>query len=83
MNPLFERIVEAIRAEAEAGVLPGHLRDMALTAETRLAELGIDSLGRMSLLTTLMDLTDRYFADGTFQDHHTLAEIAAIAAAPR
>jgi len=79
MTLLYDDIVNTLRAGAMDGTLPGHLKDAPLTPETKLGELGIDSLGKMSLLAALMDLTDRYFPDSAFREEHTLQEIAAIA----
>jgi acyl carrier protein len=81
MTLRYDDIVNTLRNGAMDGVLPGHLKDALLTPATKLGELGIDSLGKMSLLAALMDLTDRYFPDDAFRDEHTLEEIAAIAGA--
>ena len=77
--PLYEQIAIILRDQARAGVFPAHIAEFPLSPATRLGDLGIDSLGKMVLLTALMDLTDRYFPDDAFKDHHTLAEISAIA----
>jgi len=79
--PLYEQIVTMLRDQARAGVFPAHIAELPLGPDTRLGDLGIDSLGKMGLLTSLMDLTDSYFPDDAFKDHHTLAEISAIAEA--
>lgn len=76
---LFENIVTMLREQAEAGIFPAHLQHAELSRTTRLGDLGIDSLGKMALLTALMDLTDKYFPDDAFKDDHTLEEIAQIA----
>jgi acyl carrier protein len=79
--PLYEQIVTMLRDQARAGIFPAHIAELPLAPDTRLGDLGIDSLGKMGLLTSLMDLTDSYFPDDAFQDHHTLAEISVIAEA--
>jgi acyl carrier protein len=45
--------------------------------EMTMAELGVDSLDRMALLTTLMDLTGRYIPDTAVTDAQTLGDIVA------
>lgn len=78
MNPLYDQIVQLLRDNAKAGILPAHIASMPLAPQTRLADLGIDSLGKMGLLSALMDLTDKYLADESFNDSSTLAEIVEL-----
>jgi acyl carrier protein len=78
---LFEKIVSMFREQARAGIFPAHLEHADLSRATTLGDLGIDSLGKMALLTALMDLADQYFPDDAFKDDHTLEEIAQIAGA--
>lgn len=80
MSPLFEAIVARIRDDAAAGLLPGDLQTAPIRPEMTLAELGVDSLGRMALLTALMDLTDAYIPDTAFTEGQTLGAIVAQAA---
>ena len=78
MTSLYDSIVQLLRDNAKAGILPDHIATMALTPDTKLADLGIDSLGKMGLLSALMDLTDKYLADDSIKDSHTLAEIVEL-----
>ena len=78
MTSLYDQIIQLLRDNAKAGILPAHITAMPLAPETKLAELGIDSLGKMSLLSALMDLTDKYLADDSIKDSHTLAEIVEL-----
>ena len=80
MTQFYDEIVQILRDNALAGVLPAHVAKMTLKPETRLSDLGIDSLGKMALLTALMDYTDKYLADDTFKDDQTLAEISEVIA---
>ena len=81
MSDLFESIVSRIREDAAAGLLPGHLQTAPIEPGMTLAELGVDSLGRMALLTALMDLTDQYIPDTAFAEGQTLGAIVEHAAA--
>lgn len=72
---MFETLVGVIREHANAGEFPAYLRDMPITPKTSLNDLGLDSLCKMSLLTALMDHTDKYFPDEFFQGNRTLEEI--------
>jgi acyl carrier protein len=82
MNNLFEAVVARIRDDAAAGLLPGFLQTAPIEPSMTLAELGVDSLGRMVLVTALMDLSDRYIPDTAFSDGQTLGQIVASAAGP-
>ncbi len=77
---LYDQLVDMLRSNAAAGVLPAHIASMPLTPEITLGELGIDSLGKMALLSAMMDLTDKYLADDAFNDSKTLAEIVELVA---
>lgn len=74
----YEQFIDMLRKQARAGVLPSHIADMNITSDMKLGDLGIDSLGKMSLLTGLMELTDQYFPDDAFNDNQTLQEVAGI-----
>lgn len=72
---LFESLVNVIRENAKRGEFPEFLADKAITPDTTLDELGLDSLCKMSLLTSLMDVTDKYFPDELFTGARTIGEI--------
>lgn len=74
-NDIFESLVSVIRDNAKNGDFPAFLNDMAITPDTTLDQLGLDSLCKMSLLASLMDITDKYFADESFTGTRTLREI--------
>jgi len=78
---LFEQVVTRIREDAAAGLLPGFLETAPILPTMTIKDLGIDSLGRVSLLTTLVDLTDLYVGDEAITDRQTLGEIVALATA--
>lgn len=81
MSNLFEDIVARIREDAAAGLLPGHLQTAPIEPTMTLVELGVDSLGRMALLTALMDLTEQYIPDTAFSEGQSLGAIVEQAAA--
>lgn len=72
---IFDSLVTVIRDHAERGDFPAFLTHLSITPDTTLEELGLDSLGKMSLLAALMDITDQYFPDEFFQGSRTLSEI--------
>ncbi len=80
MTTPCDNIIQMLRDTAKAGILPTHIVEMPLSAQTTVADLGIDSLGKMGLLSALMEATDKYLDDGAIQDSHTLGEIAELVA---
>jgi acyl carrier protein len=78
MSTLQDQIIQLLRDNAKAGILPAHIAEMPLLPETTLADLGIDSLGKIGLLSALMELTDKYLADDAIKDSLTLAEVAEL-----
>lgn len=48
---MFNLICETLRNTAKLGILPTYLATQPLTPEMRLIDLGIDSLGTMTLLS--------------------------------
>lgn len=51
--PVFDLICLVLRENAEQGILPTHLNECPLTPQTRLADLGIDSLGKLTVLAEM------------------------------
>ena len=72
---IFDSLINVIRHNAEHGEFPAFLTNMAISPDTTLDELGLDSLCKMSLLASLMDITDKYFPDEFFQGSRTIREI--------
>jgi acyl carrier protein len=72
---LFDAVVTRIREDAAAGLLPGSLTKAPIDRDMTLTDLGVDSLGRMTLLTLLMDMTDQYIPDTAISESQTLGEI--------
>ena len=50
---MFNLICEVLRESASNGILPPHLAAQELLPETTLIDLGIDSLGAMTLLSEI------------------------------
>ena len=48
---MFDLICCVLRENAEMGILPSHLSQFLLTPQTCLADLGIDSLGKLTVLS--------------------------------
>lgn len=74
----FPRLETLIRVNARTGLLPARLSNAPLDPSTTIADLGLDSLGMMTLLTALMEEADAYFSDDTFLARHTLADVVRI-----
>ena len=81
MNDFFVTVVVRIREDAAAGLLLGCLQTDPIESSVTLAELGVDSLSRMALLTALMHLTDQYTPDTAFTEGQTPCTIVEQVAA--
>lgn len=55
---MFEMICGVLREYAAHGILPAHLGQFPLARETRLSELGIDSLGKLTVLSEVCGRMD-------------------------
>ena len=74
---MFNIICETVRITATVGILPSYLATHPLSPEMRLVDLGIDSLGTMTLMSEIagrlsVPLPDLYLAPTT-----TRSDIAA------
>lgn len=74
-DDVFNRLVDLIRDGARHGGYPAHLADVAITPDTQLAALGIDSLGKMTLLSALMDITDSDLSEEVLDDRMRIRDI--------
>jgi acyl carrier protein len=75
MNTIYDQIINLLRENAKSGVLPPHVASMELSPATTLSDLGIDSLGKMGLLSALMDISDKYLSDDSIKDDDSIAHI--------
>ena len=78
---LFDELVALMREDAASGLHPAYLMNAPIEPGMTLGELGVDSIGRMALLTALMNLTESHIEDDAFNDGATLGEIVERAAA--
>lgn len=73
---MFDLICDTLRQTASLGILPSHLATQPLTPDMRLIDLGIDSLGTMTLLSELGGRLSSPMLDVDIGAQTTLAEIA-------
>lgn len=73
---VYDTLINLIDTHIQEGTLPKRLQSMDLKPDTRLDELGLDSISQVALLTGLMDATDSYFPDSLFLGNPSLGEIA-------
>lgn len=50
---MFELICDVLHENARNGILPAHIGDIAPTPQMSLSDLGLDSLGRLTVLSEL------------------------------
>jgi len=73
----FDIIKQTILRQVSSGILPGYIARLDLSPETRLLDLGIDSLGKMTLLVELQNHFPAEFPGIGLGESATLGEIAA------
>jgi|GEM_PF-2147394 len=73
---IYDFFISLINKHIQTGTLPAYLYEMDLQPDTHLDDLGLDSISRVSLLTSLMDMADSYFPDSLFSGNPSLWQIA-------
>lgn len=77
---LYDIFICIFNEHLEDGILPAGSEDIELTPDTKIDEIGLDSMSKVALLASLMDKTDCYFPDTIFLNNPTLWEISERAA---
>ncbi|OHX13490.1 acyl carrier protein [Chromobacterium sphagni] len=75
---MFDLICNVLRENAERGILPTHLATSELDPDTLLPELGIDSLGVMTLISELCGRLGIEPLDLAAFEHSSLEELAGL-----
>ncbi len=75
-NP-FDFIKQTILRQVSSSILPAYIAELDLSPETRLLDLGIDSLGKMTLIVELESYFPNEFPEMQLNESVTLGEIAA------
>ena len=73
---LVEIVIDAIRHLATLKLIPSDLASRPLAGSTGLDELGIDSLGKLELLTEIEERADVTLSEGLLQGLCTLEDLA-------
>ena len=69
-------VIEAIRHLSRRGALPKELATRALAGDTAIDALGIDSLGKLDLLSELEERADMTLSESMILGLRTLEDIA-------
>jgi acyl carrier protein len=69
-------VIGAIRHLASLKLIPADLANRPLDGSTTLDELGIDSLGKLELLTEIEERADVMLSEGMLQGLRTLDDLA-------
>jgi acyl carrier protein len=78
MENALKIVIDEIRQLASEGSAPPELADKRLGADTKLSDLNLDSLGKLSLLSAVEDKADVILGEGDIQHLQTLGELARI-----
>lgn len=73
-----EVVIETVRAMARRGALPKNLADSPLSPETQIDDLGIDSLGKLNLVTEVEERAGVAVSEGMLVGLRTLGDLAAL-----
>ena len=73
---MVDIVIAAIRHLAARKLLPSDLASRPLDGSTALDELGIDSLGKLELLTEVEERADVALSEGLLQGLRTLDDLA-------
>ena len=75
-DEILKIIIEEIRQLAANGNAPPELAAKHFDADTKFADLTLDSLGKMSLLAAVEDSADVILGEGDLQNTKTLGDLA-------
>jgi acyl carrier protein len=73
---VVDLVIGAIRHLAARKLIPADLANRPLDGATALDELGIDSLGKLELLTEIEERADIALSEGLLQGLRTLDDLA-------
>lgn len=73
---MVDLVIAAIRHLAARKLIPADLANRPLDGATALDELGIDSLGKLELLTEIEERADVALSEGLLQGLRTLDDLA-------
>jgi acyl carrier protein len=77
-DDVLQFIIEEIRRMAANETAPAELAEKYLDADTKLADLALDSLGKMSLLAAVEDYADIILSEGDLMNVKTLGDLAGL-----
>jgi acyl carrier protein len=75
-NVTTSGIIDLIRNLARTAELPRRLETATISGDTRLADLGLDSLGTLALVEELGQMIGRVLPDDAFDPGITLGKLA-------
>jgi acyl carrier protein len=75
---VFALIVETVRSLSLKGNFPRELISRPLEKETAITELGIDSLGKLSLISEIEDKAETMLGEGDLPGIKTLGDLAEV-----
>lgn len=73
---MVDLVIDAIRHLAARKLIPADLASRALDGATPIDDLGIDSLGKLELLSEIEERADVMLSEGLLQGLRTLDDLA-------
>jgi acyl carrier protein len=71
---MFELICDVLQENARNGILPTHIGDMSLMPQMSMSDLGLDSLGKLTVLSELCGRLGIPQVDMDLHEHISLDE---------
>lgn len=78
MGESLQIVLDVIRDLSRRGNIPGDIADMSLSESTEIDALGIDSIGKLNLLSELEERADLALSERALQGCRTLGDLAAV-----
>jgi acyl carrier protein len=80
MAEYLHLILDTLRDLSKQRVIPSDIAEMSLSGETEIDALGIDSIGKLNLLSELEERADMALSEGALQGRRTLGDLASALA---
>jgi acyl carrier protein len=80
MAESLQLVLDVLRDLSRERVIPADIADMPLSAATEIDDLGIDSIGKLNLLSELEDRADLALSESSLSGKRTLGDLAAVLA---
>ena len=75
---VLQIVIDEIRNKVNEGIAPIQLSEKIFNETTHIADLSLDSLGKLQLITAVEDKADVLLGDGDLHNLQTLGDLAQV-----